>query len=284
MAPPAPRGAPSLWQNVAVGVNCALGRAGATVVERIERQELTRRRLEALLTELEDSPGDWLTVCVPSGEAPQADDVFGPTQAGWVGEIEALLGEMHSETGAACFWSEARRVVVLPPFPLVEASCRAGCEPAPLRSLLSEPRRIGVVLVRLGRYAVGVFDGERLVDSKAGQRFVKGRHKAGGQSQQRFARIREKQAMVMFGKACEAVQARFEPVEGCLDHVFLGGDRHTLGAFLKRCPYLRRLETRTMRRRLPVARPGQAALEAMPREIWKSRVLFVAWREPDAPA
>ena len=123
---------------------------------------------------------------------------------------------------------------------------------------------------------MGVFEGERLVDSKTGQRFVKGRHKAGGTSQQRFARGREKQAREMFDKACEVVRARFEPVERDLDHIFLGGDRHTLGAFLKRCPYLRPLEDRTMKRLLPVARPGQKALEAMPREIFKSQVLFVA--------
>jgi hypothetical protein len=237
---------------------------------------LTPRRLEALLADLEACPGDWLTVYLPPGARPSPDEDIAPSQAPWLGEIDALAGELDSETGAVFFWSEARRVVVLPPFPLREASFRAGCDPLPLRSLLSQPRSVGVVLLRLGRYAVGLFEGERLVDSKTGKRFVKGRHKAGGQSAQRFVRIREKQIREMFDKACEAVQARFEPVERELDHVFLGGDRHTLGAFLKRCPYLRRLEDRTMRRLLPVARPGQDALEAMPREIFKSQVLVVS--------
>ena len=259
------------------------------MVEVVRRQELTPRRLEALLAELEACPGDWLTVGLPRRPARPADGQAGiapgarpspgesltPNQAPWLEEIDAIAGELESETGAVFFWSDARRLVVLPPFPLREACCRAGCDASPLRSLLSEPRRVGVVLLRLGRYAVGLFEGERLVDSKTGQRFVKGRHKAGGQSAQRFVRIREKQIREMFDKACEAVQARFEPVERELDHVFLGGDRHTLGAFLKRCPYLRRLEDRTMKRLLPVARPSQAALEAMPREIFKSQVLFV---------
>jgi hypothetical protein len=243
---------------------------------------LTRRRLEALLTDLEAAPGDWLTAYLPrrqAGVPPRASPTTGrdlpPRQVAWLEEIGALAGELDSETGAAFFWSDARRVAVLPPFPLRDALCRAVYDPLPLRSLLSEPRSVGVVLLRLGRYAVGVFEGERLVDSKTGQRFVKGRHSAGGTSQQRFARRREKQAREMFDKTCEVVRARFEPVEQDLDHVFLGGDRHTLGAFLKRCPYLRRLEGRTMKRLLPVARPGQAALEAMPREILKSRVLFV---------
>jgi hypothetical protein len=245
------------------------------VVDIIRRQELTRRRLEALLADLDASPGDWLTVCLPPGARPSAGGSLAPSQAAWLQEIGALAGELDSDTGAVFFWGEARRLVVLPPFPVREGRCRAGCDASPLRSLLREPRRVGVVLLRLGHYAVGVFDGERLVDSKTGKRFVKGRHKAGGQSAQRFVRIREGQIREMFDKACEAVQARFEPVERELDHVFLGGERHTLGAFLKRCPYLRQLEDRTMKRLLPVARPGQAALEAMPREIFKSQVLFV---------
>jgi len=245
------------------------------VVDIVRRQELTPRRLETLLAELEACPGDWLTVCLPPGTRPSPNESLAPNQAPWLAEIDALAGELDLETGAVFFWSDARRLVVLPPFPLHEARCRAGCDASPLRSLLSQPRTVGVVLLRLGHYAVGLFEGERLVDSKTGHRFVKGRHKAGGQSAQRFVRIREKQIREMFDKACEAVQARFEPVERELDHVFLGGDRHTLGAFLKRCPYLRRLEDRTMKRLLPVARPSQDALEAMPREIFKSQVLFV---------
>jgi hypothetical protein len=244
-------------------------------MENARRQELTRRGLEALLAELDACPGDWLTVCLPSAAQPPPAEDLTPTQAGWLKEVDALARELDSETGAVFFWSDARRVVVLPPFPVTEALCRAGYDPLPLRSLLAAPRKVGVVLVRLGRYAVGVFDGERLVDSKSGHRFVKGRHRAGGQSAQRFVRIREKQAREMFDKACEEARARFEPVERELDYVFLGGDRHTLAAFLKRCPYLRRLEGRTMKRLLPVARPGLAALEAMPREIFKSQVLFV---------
>ena len=245
------------------------------MVEVVRRQELTPRRLEALLADLEACPGDWLTVGLPPGAQPPPDENISPGLAPWLAEIDSLASELDSETGAVFFWSDARRLVVLPPFPLRETSLRAGCDPLPLRSLLSEPRRVGVVLLRLGRYAVGLFEGERLVDSKTGHRFVKGRHKAGGQSAQRFVRIREKQIREMFDKACEAVQARFEPVERDLDHVFLGGDRHTLGAFLKRCPYLRRLEDRTMKRLLPVARPSQDALETIPREIFKSQVLFV---------
>src|SRR6202043_1450782 len=57
-------------------------------------------------------------------------------------------------------------------------------------------RTVGVLLVRLGGYAVGVFAGSppRLVSSKTGSRLVHGRSAAGGWSQHRFARRRENQA------------------------------------------------------------------------------------------
>jgi hypothetical protein len=58
-------------------------------------------------------------------------------------------------------------------------------------------RRIGVLLVRLGGCACGVFDGPELVASKVTTRQVHGRIAAGGQSQQRFARRRDGQVRVM---------------------------------------------------------------------------------------
>jgi hypothetical protein len=65
------------------------------------------------------------------------------------------------------------------------------------------PRRVGVLLVRLGGYAAGVFDGAELVASKVGSRQVHGRSAAGGQSQQRFARRREGQARVALEAAAD---------------------------------------------------------------------------------
>ena len=69
---------------------------------------------------------------------------------------------------------------------------RAGWSSTSLRD-----RRVGVLLVRLGGCACGVFDGPTLVASKVTTRQVHGRIAAGGQSQQRFARRREGQVRVM---------------------------------------------------------------------------------------
>jgi len=65
------------------------------------------------------------------------------------------------------------------------------------------PADWGVLLVRKGGFAVARLSGAMLVDSKVGQRHVQGRTKAGGQSQQRFARRRDNQARVAYEAAAE---------------------------------------------------------------------------------
>jgi peptide subunit release factor 1 (eRF1) len=86
-------------------------------------------------------------------------------------------------------------------------------------------RRVGVLLVRLGGYAAGVFEGRQLVASKVGSRQVHGRSAAGGQSQQRFARRREGQVRVALGAAADNVVRILVPEAARLDAVVLGGDR-----------------------------------------------------------
>ena len=63
------------------------------------------------------------------------------------------------------------------------------------------PAQWGVLLVRKGGFAVARMAGPLLTGHKVGQRHVQGRTKAGGQSQQRFARRRDKQAREAFEAA-----------------------------------------------------------------------------------
>jgi hypothetical protein len=65
------------------------------------------------------------------------------------------------------------------------------------------PERWGVLLVRKGGFAVARLVGDRLDGHKIGQRHVQGRTKAGGQSQQRFARRRANQARQAYEAAAE---------------------------------------------------------------------------------
>ena len=94
--------------------------------------------------------------------------------------------------------------------------------------------------MRLGGYAVGVFEGERLVASKVGSRFVKGRHKKGGSSANRFRRRRDEQERALLDAAAETAARVLEPYRDRIEHVALGGDRAAARRVVERLPWLQR--------------------------------------------
>jgi hypothetical protein len=87
------------------------------------------------------------------------------------------------------------------------------------------PHRAAVLLVRRGRWAVGVFDGPDLVVSKVDARQVQGRTAAGGWSQQRFARRRGHQTDAVVSHAVETAVRVLLPHAGSVVALFTGGDR-----------------------------------------------------------
>ena len=188
---------------------------------------------------------------------------------------EALEESGGGDTGVAVFVTDNRVVAITPPIPLDTDIRAVGAHIGELRSLLSSRPVIGVVLLRLGRYAVGVLRGESLVATKTDSRYMKNRHRAGGQSQRRFQRSRERLIRELYDKTSEVARTIFAPYLGEMDYVLLGGERGTLNGFVKRCSLMRReLEPKTLARRLPVAQPNQKALKGISREVWKSSVTF----------
>ncbi|CAM3238766.1 acVLRF1 family peptidyl-tRNA hydrolase [Nocardioides dubius] len=89
----------------------------------------------------------------------------------------------------------------------------------------------GVLLVRKGGFAIARLHGAELTDSKTGQRHVQGRTKAGGQSQQRFARRRDNQAKAAFGAAADHA-ARILTERRGLAVLVIGGDHAAVDATL----------------------------------------------------
>ena len=116
--------------------------------------------------------------------------------------------------------------VPLPPLDVVSASAapspQAAVDALTAHALID--RRVGVLLVRRGGYAAGLFAGTRLLDHKVGSRYVQGKTKAGGWSQQRYARRREGQAREAYAAAAEAAAKILLPVADTLDAVVTGGD------------------------------------------------------------
>jgi hypothetical protein len=169
-----------------------------------------------------------------------------------------------------------------PPFPspaplLSPALLSAGGERAVARALAAHAaadRTVGVLLVRLGGYAVGVFSGAppRLVSSKTGSRPVHGRSAAGGWSQQRFARRRENQAATALQAAADAAAEVFGRYgAGGLDAVVLGGDKRS-AAGLRGDARLAEYLARAAGRFLTVPDPRLAVLRETPRAFLAIRI------------
>ena len=92
---------------------------------------------------------------------------------------------------------------------------------------MTAPGSWGVLLVRRGGFAVARLQGGALVEHKIGQRHVQGRTKAGGQSQQRFARRRDNQARQAFEAAADHAARILRP-----GPLVVGGDRQAVSEVL----------------------------------------------------
>jgi peptide subunit release factor 1 (eRF1) len=165
-----------------------------------------------------------------------------------------------SPAGSVIFCGMERTLLLRPPFPLQVDSVEKGYSPAPIKSLLEREWCVGLVLVRLGHFAIAVFQGEKLLEYKAGTGLVHARHHKGGSSANRFARHREKQMEYFFSRVEGHARDLLESRLHSLDYIIYGGTRETLRALWKQCPFFRKLELKAVPRLLDVREPKFSAL------------------------
>jgi Actinobacteria/chloroflexi VLRF1 release factor len=170
--------------------------------------------------------------------------------------------------GAVRIETPDETLTVRPPFGLPHTGEYNSLELGPLFEALDADHVVAALLVRLGGYAVGVFEGERLVASKVGSRFVKGRHKKGGSSANRFRRRREEQARALTEAAAETAARVFELYRDRIEFVALGGDRRAVDAVLERLE----LPAAPLERFFTVREPRQRELERLPYDLYAAEV------------
>ena len=125
--------------------------------------------------------------------------------------------------------ADGSHAVIRPPFGRQVPAGAATLEA--VSSLCAPPEDWAVLLVRKGGFAVARLHGAAVVARKVGQRHVQGRTKAGGQSQQRFARRRDNQARAAYEAAAgHAVERLTGPDVAVL---VTGGDRAAVEAVLE---------------------------------------------------
>ena len=243
----------------------------------IERK-LNRLAMLQVLSEIEGSKDAGISIYLPAG---LPEDEIKSTLAVILNE-ENIVADIFnrvakSRTGAILFWGRHCKYLILPPFSVDAKVILQDYVTEPLCTLLNKDLTIALVLVRLGSYAVGVFQQEALLSSKVGTGLVHSRHKKGGSSSRRFERHRYKQAEYFFSRVCMHVQEKLDPVHRQIDYLYYGGERFTIRSFREQCSFLKTFDTRTADVLLNVREPKQASLEAAIHDVWSSKV--ITWQE-----
>jgi hypothetical protein len=193
--------------------------------------------------------------------------------------LERLPGTTLYAEGVARFDVEGESAQITPPFRFEHWERFEAIDTAPLRAHLTQPRLVGLLVVRLGGYGAGVYADEQLVSGRHGVRFVKNRNKKGGSSSNRFRRRRVEQARDAYDRACALAEEVLAPHAPALDEFVVAGDRTGIEQVLDRSPFLTGLREHALTLPVHVPELRRAVLEQLGRELWSSTV---EQRQPEA--
>jgi peptide subunit release factor 1 (eRF1) len=183
--------------------------------------------------------------------------------------LQGQPGRTVYADGMARIETADETITVRPPFGLAHTRVYESIELEPLFEELARDHVVAAVLVRLGGFAVGLFDGERLVVSKVGSRFVKGRHRKGGSSSNRFRRRRDEQERALIEAAAGTAGTVLEPHRAQIEHVALGGDRAAANRVVQQLPWL---GERVLQRFFAVPEPRHRDLERLPYMLYSAEL------------
>lgn len=245
------------------------------------RFRLSRRKMLAFLDELGAAREEAITVYVPEGAS--QDEIS--TYLERVPGVESIRADLNreitsSQAGAVLFWGKTCKRLICTPFPQREKYLAGGYDTAPLRALLTRDFRIGVVLVRLGSYSIGVCEGETLVDHRTGTGLVHGRQRQGGSSAARFQRRRGEQAHHFLVRVAAHAEEKLSPYAKTLDYLVYGGARTTILELRKHSRFLAQFDDRLLPPLLNITEPRYEVLARAVTDIWSCRI--TEWSEEPA--
>jgi peptide subunit release factor 1 (eRF1) len=252
---------------------------GVLTLGNIKPIHLTRLKMLEYLDNLSaNSQPDQLTLFIPPRLSPEK-------LAEMVNKVTAAT-DIHKEiydictssaNGAIIFKDRQKTSLVVPPFPIRDIVMMAGFEPEHLKAMLSRDYVIGLVLIRLGSYGIGVCKGDKLITSKVGTGLVHSRHRQGGSSSHRFERHRDKQMEIFFNRVCGHVREQLEPYTWQIDYIVYGGAWETIQLFIKYCPFLSKLDKPVLPTLSDTPEPRHDVLEKAVGRILSSTVY--EWNE-----
>ncbi len=247
----------------------------------MEKEILSKTRLYELLSRLESSPGDYISLYIKPSSFPYCINGLSlrPQYNTYAHEIKESVNikavaqaVKRYNTGAAIYWQKnGNKYIVLPPFPITEDKISPDeFDASPLLEALERAYVIGVVLVTWGTYSIGIFHRDNLVKSKTGTGYIHKEHRKGGRSEKRFARRTEEQKKAFLRKFSNRIEEEFKNC--ALDYIFLGGNRLIRAPLLRECKYLQREAQKISQRVLNLRYADKEALNHSLREITNSLV------------
>ena len=235
---------------------------------------ISSRGMMGMLSRLEsDSAGDYIFKLHPP------TSTFFANRAGVCSDWSWLPDSARkSATGLALLYVKSAdasfepRLAIAPPFPIErEVETRD-------RETLVGVRSIRRCMWGLSSYGMAMSRSEshtmtnRSSSPRQTSRWVPNKHRAGGQSANRFKRSREKWAREFFDKASRLTTERFGDYPHRIDYLIFGGDRHVIKQFLQRAKLPNGLDERVLGRRINTLRPNRNALKDAVRQAWSSTV------------
>ena len=187
--------------------------------------------------------------------------------------LEGVPGRSVYESGGARLELADSTLTVTPAFGLAHEGVYETVVVGPLLDALRAEHTVAALLVRLGGYSFGVFEGERLVVSKVGARFVKGRHKKGGSSSGRFRRRREGQVRDLVREAASEAVRVLDPWRDRVERTALGGDRSAVSRVLAADASLGWIQPLALERFFTVPDPRRRVLEELPYQLYAAKVV-----------
>jgi len=243
-------------------------------------RSFTRAGLHRFLFTLESSPADFVTIYVTPDSFPEyleavssdkkyASSLIEIRQAIETGAVHETM-EKHG-TGAAIFWNPIDKHIVLPSFLIPSNRLSEGkLDLSLLHQTTDRKYLLAVIMVTWGWYALGMFDGDNLVESKVGTGHIHKKHKKGGQSQKRFARRTEEQKRDFLRRVGNHIGEKFGGYQP--DYIFFGGNRLILKPLIQESRYLQSRTDRISPRILDVRYADRDALNGSLTEINRSLV------------
>jgi len=236
--------------------------------------------LRRFLSTLDASTDDFLTIYIAPSSFPDYLNqlTVGDKYEAWVAEIKKAAGTKEVvesvakyNTGAVIFWSPTNKHMVLPAFSIPANKMQKGVlDASVLRDTIEGKYLIGVVMVTWGWYALGMFDGDSLIECKTGTGYIHKEHKKGGRSQKRFARRTEEQKKDFLRRVGNRIEERFGSY--LPDYIFFGGNRLILKPLIKESTYLQTRTDKISPRVLNVRHADREALGGSLTEINRSLV------------